>query len=458
MFAIIDIETTGGSAQYERITEIAVYIHDGFQIIDSFSSLVNPERPIPPYVAKLTGISNEMVANAPKFYEIAKKVIEITEGKIFIAHNVNFDYNFIRQEFKSLGYEFNRKKLCTVQLSRKLIPGKQSYSLGKICLELGIVIPPEQRHRAAGDALATVKLFEFLLSQNTSNELLHELEKNDAFKRLKSEAHKHLIDNLPEDTGVYYLHNSKGEIIYIGKSINIRDRILQHLNNYSSQKGIDIINNLHEVSFELTGSDVIACLLESAEIKKHKPVYNRSQRRSVFNYGAFASYDPKGYINFRIDKTIKNEEPFLTFTTLTEGKEFLRKAIEKNNLCLKLSGLHDTANDCFHYQLKKCNGACIGQEAPERYNERAKSVLNQYMYRHDSFLLIDSGRNSNEKAVICVANGKYKGFGYFDPEFCNDDLEVIKGSIKKYADNRDVQQIIRTSLNNKKYQKLILLK
>lgn len=164
MFAIIDIETTGNSFKYGQITEIAIFQHNGIEITDSFSSLVKPEMDIPLFITRLTGISNEMVKNAPHFYEIARKIVEMTAGKIFVAHNVHFDYKFVKEEFKRLGYEFNRKTLCTVQLSRKLMPGYKSYSLGKICAEKGIEI--NGRHRAAGDALATTKLFELLLKEN----------------------------------------------------------------------------------------------------------------------------------------------------------------------------------------------------------------------------------------------------------------------------------------------------
>lgn len=164
MYAIIDIETTGGSALAEKITEIAVYLHDGQQITGEWSSLINPERTIPYFITNLTGISNEMVEDAPRFYEIAKQLIEITEGRTFVAHNARFDYSFIRQEFKSLGYNYKRSILDTVSLSRKLLPGHKSYSLGNICSDLDISITG--RHRAAGDALATVKLFEIIIAKD----------------------------------------------------------------------------------------------------------------------------------------------------------------------------------------------------------------------------------------------------------------------------------------------------
>lgn len=170
MYAIVDIETTGESHKTGKITEIAIYIHDGEKIIDSFVSLINPECFIPEYITQLTGIDNQMVASSPKFYELARKIIEITENKIFVAHNVNFDYNFIQKEFKELGYEYSRQKLCTVKLSRKYLPGFRSYSLGKLCDKLNIEI--NGRHRAGGDAYATAKLLELIIQKHVQNKLL----------------------------------------------------------------------------------------------------------------------------------------------------------------------------------------------------------------------------------------------------------------------------------------------
>ena len=198
MYAIIDIETTGGSEVYERITEIAVFIYDCEKVVNQFTSLVNPERPIPYYITKLTGINDKMVESAPTFEQLAPKIDQITEGCFFVAHNVTFDYNFVRDEFRRIGFKYERKTLCTVKLSRKLIPGKRSYSLGNLCNEIGIHI--KDRHRAAGDALATVKLFELLLSADPSlaNQIAHQL---------PNWMPIHLLERLPESTGVYYFYD-----------------------------------------------------------------------------------------------------------------------------------------------------------------------------------------------------------------------------------------------------------
>ncbi|HZH71238.1 MAG TPA: 3'-5' exonuclease [Mariniphaga sp.] len=164
MFAIIDIETTGSRHKFGQITEIAVFQHNGIEITGSYSTLIKPEMDIPLFITRLTGITNEMVRDAPRFYEVAKTIVELTAGRTFVAHNVRFDYNFLQEEFKRLGYDYYRKTLCTVQLSRKLLPGYKSYSLGKLCSSLGIEI--NGRHRAEGDAYATVQLFNLLLKEN----------------------------------------------------------------------------------------------------------------------------------------------------------------------------------------------------------------------------------------------------------------------------------------------------
>lgn len=170
MYAVVDIETSGGRAQVDKITEIAIYIHDGEKIVDEFSTLINPETYIPPFITRLTGINNDMVATAPKFYEVAKKIVLMTEGRLFVAHNAPFDYRFIQEEFKRLGYNYQRQTMCTVRMSRKIIPGMGSYSLGNLCQTLGITI--NNRHRAAGDALATAKLLELLIEKTQGNLVL----------------------------------------------------------------------------------------------------------------------------------------------------------------------------------------------------------------------------------------------------------------------------------------------
>jgi len=444
MYAIIDIETTGLSPAAERIIEIAIYIHDGEKVINEYSTLINPERNISANITRITGITNEMVKDAPKFWEIAKDIVILTEGKSFVAHNASFDYNFIRNEFKSLGYDYKRDRLCTVKLSRKIIPGFKSYSLGKLCSDLGIKI--DGRHRAAGDALATVKLFEHLLKTDSSLGQLN----SSKFYHIDAS----LIKNLPEEPGVYYFHDLNGDIIYIGKSKNIRTRVFSHFSNEKSQRAIKMIDEIHNISFELTGSELIALLLESDEIKVQKPKYNRRQRRADNHYGIFTYLDDYGYISFKTEG-ISKESPIVSFNSAREARERLYILSEKYQLCQKLCGLYETQGACFYYQLKHCKGACIQEESAENYNKRAQELLDELSYNWQNFFIIDAGRYDSEKSVVKIENGKYIGFGYIDTEFIGNDIENLSDVIKIYPDNKDVQQIIRTYLKQHSVEMLI---
>ena len=453
MYAIIDIETTGLSPIKEKITEIAIYIFNGEKIVDEFVSLVNPERPIPYFITRLTGITNQMVENAPRFYEIAKRIIEITENKIFVAHNVEFDFGFIKQEFASLGFDFKRKKLCTVKLSKKLLPGKKSYSLGKLSEDLGITI--EGRHRASGDALATVKLFDLLLKTDAQSKPLIEKMTYVSIKGLHENFNKAIIDKLPEKTGVYYFFDENNKLIYIGKSKNIKKRILQHLSNSSTKKAIEMRSRIIDISFEETGSELLALLLESDEIKKHKPIYNRAQRRSSFNTGIYSFTNDNGYICFEIRKNNGDDDPISLFNSQKAAKSHLIMMAEKYELCQKLLGLYDAQGACFHYGIKQCHGACISKEKPKDYNHRAEQLLESFAYDKKNFFILDKGRKNGEKSLVKIENGKYIGFGYFEPEISGQSLENLSDSIKPYQDNRDVQTIIKGFINSQKAERII---
>ncbi len=447
MYSIVDIETTGLSPKKEKITEIAIYVHDGEKVVDEFSTLLNPEIDIPYRITQLTGINNKMVHESPKFYEVAKRIVEMTEGTTFVGHNVHFDYNFIRKEFREFGYDYQRKKICTAKLSRKLLPGRRSYGLGKLCEELGIKI--HNRHRAFGDALATVQLFEILLKveKNIQDLTLRELNTNLDPK---------IIRGLPKEPGVYYFYDDEGELIYVGKSINIHERVLSHLSNNGSKRAIEMRNRISDIGFEITGNELTALLLESDEIKKHLPHYNRAQRRKSQLWGLYSSKDDKGYQRLKIDRTDREDVPLTTFNSLLSAKNHLFTLTEAFNLCQKLCGLFDTHGSCFQYKIKQCNGACIEEESPEDYNTRVMQATEPYRFDKTSFLLVGEGRNQGEKTVVCVENKIYQGFGYINFDL-NENLiiEDLKNCVKKYPDNRDVQQIIRGYVKRNKSVQII---
>lgn len=277
MYAILDIETTGGKYNEEGITEIAIYKFDGHQVVDQFISLVNPEREIQPFVVKLTGINNAMLKNAPKFFEIAKRIIEITNNCILVAHNANFDNRILTTEFKRLGYNYDKQTICTVELSKKLIPDLPSYKLGKLCRSLAI--PVSSRHRADGDAMATVQLFKLLLNKDVDKEIIKKSVKTTNTKKIAPKL-QGLLDELPHKTGLFYIHNCSSKILYIGKGKNIKKTVNQ-LFLRSSKKAKEIQNNVTSISYEDTGNELIAQLKFAEELKINKPKYNFIRRNHL---------------------------------------------------------------------------------------------------------------------------------------------------------------------------------
>ncbi len=444
-FVIIDIETTGGQVTEDCITEIALYVHDGTKIIDSFQTLINPERQIPSYISHLTGITQDMVTHAPKFYEVAKRIIELTEGRVFVAHNAHFDYSFIKQAFKSLGFTFTRKTLCTVRLSRKLLPKIASYGLKSVCSFLQIDLT--NHHRAQADAFATVQVFEHLLAEdkglNQLNKSLidNEIESVSLPPRISREA----FDALPEATGIYYFYNEKKVIIYVGKSTNIKHRIASHFaTNLDSKKSIEMKNQVASISYELTGGELVALLLEDSEIKKHQPIFNRAQRRSKFAFGIYIYEDGKGYYQLFVDKLNKHaEEPLATTESLDAAKKILMSKIEHYGLCMKLCNLYKTKGACFDHQIKKCNGACVQAESAEVYNEKVQQACSSFhLVDNKNFIIIGSGREHTEKTLVCIEKGRYLGFAFLDQETKIGNIEEAKTYITSYKDNRDIQKII----------------
>jgi len=455
MYTVIDIETTGGNPQYDKITEIAIYVHDGLRIIDEFTSLINPEKSIPYYISQMTGITDDMVANAPRFFEVARKIVDLTTGKIFVAHNAPFDYRFIQSEFKHLGYEFERETLCTVRMSRKLIPGKSSYSLGNLCNDLGIKI--SGRHRAAGDALATVKLLELLFSVNkqTDSDLMRSKPDH---KGLHPNLDISLLAKIPEKTGVYYLYDDRGVLIYVGKSINIRQRVLQHLGTSKTKRAAEMRTRVADITYEITGSELIALLVETEEIKRSKPMFNRLGRRTGNRMGLFSYENENGYLCLAIKRMVSQDEiPLTTFTNADESKDFLERLLEKYELCQKLCNLYSSSGACFHYEIKRCSGACIGEEPAEAYNLRVQQAIDSIGLSTKSFMLFDKGRNETEKSVVKVVNGKLIGYGFFDPSSLDGNISLLDDIIAPCPDSRDAQAIIRSFLGKAKPGSVIYL-
>ena len=392
-----------------------------------------------------------MLKSAPKFFEVAKRIVEITEDCIIVAHNAQFDYRILRTEFKRLGFAFKRKTLCTVELSKQLIPDQESYSLGKLTRALGI--PVSDRHRANGDAMATVKLFKMLLNKDLDKQIIKNNVKTEIITRL-NDNHRTIIDALPAITGVYYMHDEKGDIIYIGKSKNIKHRVNQHFtNNSTKSKKIQLLTKT--VTYEATGSELVALLKENEEIKRNTPVFNRALKRIIYTHGLYKFMDDSGYINLKIDKINGVDRPITTFGNLQSAKSFMFKIVEHYDLCQKLTGLHPTKSNCLNYTIKSCNGACINEEDPELYNERIQELIVNNSYANKNMMIIDQGRDIDEKSVIYIENGVFKGLGFYDLNHQINNIDILETIITPMENNRDTQHIIQSYLRRNKRVKMI---
>ena len=452
MYAIIDIETTGGKFNEEAITEIAVYRLDQDNITDQFFSLVKADRPIQPFVIGLTGITPKMLKNAPKFHEIAKRIIEITDNCILVAHNALFDYRILRTEFKRLGYDFKRESICTVQLSKELIPGLDSYKLGKLAVNLGI--PISDRHRAQGDALATLKLFELLIQKDKKKVILNSFIKEYHKSNIQSKYIK-IIDQIPNKVGVYYIHD-KSSIIYIGKSKNLKKRVITHLTS-SGSKAMKIQNQIERISYDQTGSELIALLKEQEEIKENQPKLNIKYKNTLFPIGFRTVKDINGYLNITIEQ-IKNKEKYLfVFNNKFNAILKLNQWIKDYELCENLSTLSNKKTTCVQYNLKKCKGACCYKESANFYNDRVSKLLNTLNFIYPTLLIIDKGRNLNEKSFIFIEDYIIRGYGYYELNHQIKTLKKIKNRLVEIDHNQDSQTILYNYIKSNKHQNLIEL-
>ncbi len=460
LFAIIDLETTGGRADRERIIEIAIAIHDGEKIIDRFESLINPERTIPYNITRITGITTAMVEDAPKFFEVAKKVVEMTEGTIFVAHNVRFDYTFLKYEFQRLGYTYTRKQLCTIKLTRKAFPRIEGgYSLGNLIQHFGISV--SDRHRAMADVAATAEVFDHIIHANGSLDFDSLLKEGIKETQLPPNIKMEQIEALPQETGVYYFHNEEGEVVYVGKSIHIRRRVLEHFKK-NTNKADKMMRYVRDISFQITGSELVALLLESHEIRKYQPIINKAQRGKGKPSGIISFENSQGYTCFSILKiTEKNKNHSSIVASYEKGSHSamaMFRAKSEFELCDCLLDGKTGKSSCLYHQIGQCLGAGVGEEPLEDYNERALEAKEKLESAYDYDCIIkDIGKNENEIAIVLIEDGKYQGFGYYDTSLGNGTIEELKNAIQLYPNNSNISGIIRNFMASNQNIEIIKL-
>ncbi len=455
MYAIVDLETTGGYAENHRITEIAIYHHDGMQVTGEFHSLVNPGRNIPYYITGLTGISTEMVSKAPTFEQLGAEIFQWLEGKIFVAHNAHFDYSFLKKEFEQADIKWQAKKLCTVRLSRKIIPGLRSYSLGSLAESLKIQIT--NRHRAGGDAAATVKVFDQLLKRDKTNYIAKALKRNSGETILPPNLPKEEFDRLPAKPGVYYFQNARGHVIYVGKAVNIKKRIAGHFTGDAREWNRSRIRNeIHHVNYELTGNELIALIFESQEIRRLWPKYNMAQKFKAEEWGIFSYEDRAGYLRFCVNKVARGAMPLIRFSTKGDAWNFLWEKVREFDLCPKLSGLQLAKGLCFDYQAGDCKGACMEIEKPKKYNKRLNNAIASFSEGGETAAIIGRGRSGKENSLVLVEKGNFVGFGYFGKKESISNYEDALRFVKTGKETSTVQNLVNSYLQNPRGARVVV--
>lgn len=447
MYAIVDIETTGGYADNHRVTEIAIIHHDGMQITNRFQTLINPGRRVPLFITGLTGITNEMVQEAPAFEDVAHEIFDHLKEKVFVAHNAHFDYSFLKKEFDEAGIPWASRKLCTVKLSRKIIPGLDSYSLGRLAESLGIAI--EDRHRAGGDAEATARIFDLLLKRDDQGVIAKALKRNSGEAVLPPNLSKKEFESLPGKPGVYYFLDAHGQVIYVGKAINIKKRIASHFTGEASEwNRSNIRNEIHAIRYELTGNELIALILEAQEIRSRWPKYNLAQKIRLEQWGIFDYYDRNGYRRFVVNAVSRQSTPLLAFSNKSSAWSFLWAQVKEHGLCPKLSGLQTAKGACFAHQSGTCSGACEGKEATEVYNARTETMVSSFAPEGENVAILGAGRMEEEQSVVLVEKGQYIGYGFIPREGFVADFEAMKESIVISKENRVAQNLVASILKD----------
>ena len=439
LYAVVDIETTGGHANANGITEIAIAIHDGEQILHFYETLVNPGTSIPYFIQRLTGITNEMVATAPSFKEVAAQIHELLHDKIFVAHNVNFDYSFVKLHLSDAGYDWNVKKLCTVRLARKILPGMNSYSLGKLCHQLQI--NHQNRHRAGGDTMATSSLFSLLVKNDVNGEILKMLKGKNREQYLPPHVPVQQVDNLPMTPGVYYFYDRIGKIIYVGKAKNISKRVKTHFsNNKPNKQKQDFLREINRISYKECATELMAHILESVEIRKLFPKYNRSQRGYLARFGLYVYEDRDGYLRLTIEKNKSIHKPVFSFNTINEGHQRLRELVDEYELCPRLCNMVKS-HDCIeHIENDFCKGNCL--EDVTAYNEKVNNAL-QWLEKHlPTFAFVDKGSSIDNKSCILIRKGNIYGMGCIENDIDLQNAEILEQHLEPLQDNDFIRNLV----------------
>ena len=437
-YAIVDIETTGGNAGGSRITEIAIIVHDGTSIIERWETLINPQKEIPIPIFALTGINNEMVRHAPIFDDVAEKIFQLLSDRIFVAHNVNFDYSFIRHQLEESGFKWTAKKLCTVRAARKVRPGFGSYSLGNLCRSLDI--PITNRHRAGGDADATAILFSQLLQWDIDGEIAKMIKKTSQDQRLPPNLPPEDFRQLPEKPGVYYFYNQARKVVYVGKAINLKKRVASHFTGHNVKpQRQHFLRDIHGISFEVCATELMALLLECTEIKKLWPAYNTALKRFEAKYGLYEYEARNGYRYLAVGKVAKFQTCVQVFNSEIDGINSLRALAEQFDI---------------DHRFCKYGKPIAGDFLPsnelsvlpdvDHHNRLVAKAIESLSANKPSFAILDKGRSAGERSCIWVEDGHFYGMGYIDSNIGFSDPSEVRDYVTPYRSNQYIMQLIHS--------------
>jgi DNA polymerase-3 subunit epsilon len=427
MYAIVDIETTGGFASGNAITEIAIILHNGREEEGRYSTLINPGRPIPRAITALTGISDEMVINAPSFESIAPHIYNLLQHRIFVAHHVNFDYSFVQSHLAEAGLPLRSKKLCTVRLARQVFPGLASYSLGNLCRSLSI--PIENRHRAEGDAAATSILFARMVEADDEGKILTAMTKGkNAEQFLPPHLPVEALDQLPQGPGVYYFESAKKQVLYVGKAVNLNKRVRTHFsNNDKGKRKQELMRQVHHIRYTQCASELMALILESQEIRQLWPPFNRSQKKYHHRYGLYSYENRNGMLQLVIEKKRTNLPALHTFNWLQEGQQFMRRVKEK---------------------MEKEDSLQL--QEPVQYNQYLTRAIDEYRQQLPSVAIVEKDHYFTKRyAVYLLEKGKFWGMAYLeDPYAIGNQLASWKEKISPSPDNDYIRGLLYQSLTS----------
>jgi len=436
MYAIIDLETTGGRPETDRIIEIAIYTHDGVSVTGEYSSLVNPGVPIPPFISRLTGISEEMVSTAPPFAEIALAVKDFLGNRIFVAHNAPFDHSFLTAMFRNEGIEIDNKVLCTCTTSRKVIPGYPSYSLGKLCRSVGIRL--ENAHRAAADALATTRLLELLI-QKSSNNLLPFLRDHNRANPLCN-IPEPVLAALPESAGILFFKNNEGEILFLAKAWNIRKKARALTSKFGTGKLTALAALATTADAEVTGSRLAASIREYDLLDELRPAFNRRFRDGDSRMAIYDVPDKEGFINFEIRPLTGGLVPVLVCTSRTTALKSLKV------ICAQ-----------FSLDPARCGLSAMDQELAEpvaEYNSRAESALLQLHSQKKSFVIFDRGPSQGTEWVFMLEDSMFKGMRLMETELLVGETAQLEELVQLRSDKPAIVRQIARHIAKGDYRRL----